>query len=37
MEHESFSRKISFLRPGWWVVHMIGIALVYILGNILLR
>lgn len=37
MEKESFSRKIGFLRPGWWMVHVAGITVVYILGHILWR
>jgi hypothetical protein len=37
MGKESLSRKISFLRPGWWIVHVTGIALVYSLGNLLWR
>jgi hypothetical protein len=37
MEKESFSRKIGFLRPGWWMVHVIGITLVYTLGHMLWR
>jgi hypothetical protein len=37
MEKERFSRKISFLRPGWWVIHAAGITLVYVLGHMLWR
>lgn len=37
MERESFSKKISFLRPGWWMVHMAAISAVYILGHFLWR
>jgi hypothetical protein len=37
MEKEKFSRKIGFLQPGWWVVHVIGITLVYTLGHMLWR
>jgi len=37
MEKETFSRKISFLRAGWWIIHFIGIAMVYSLGHILWR
>jgi hypothetical protein len=36
-EKESFSRKIGFLRVGWWVIHLIGIAIVYTIGHLLLR
>jgi hypothetical protein len=35
MEKEPFSKKISFLRAGWWIVHLIGITTVYTLGNLL--
>lgn len=34
------TNKIStfkFLRPGWWILHAIGIAAVYALGNVLGR
>ena len=27
--------KIRFLKPGWWVLHFLGIATVYALGHIL--
>jgi hypothetical protein len=37
MERASFSRKISFLRAAWWIIHFIGIASVYILGHLLWR
>jgi hypothetical protein len=30
---EKFSRKISFLRAGWWIIHCVGIAMVYALGH----
>ncbi len=26
-----------FLQPGWWIVHLIGISLVYALGNLFWR
>lgn len=35
MERSEFSKKISFLRPGWWLIHAIGISAVYALGNLL--
>jgi len=35
MEKESFSKKIGFLQAGWWIIHLMGIATVYTLGNIL--
>jgi hypothetical protein len=35
MDKESFNKKIGFLRPGWWIVHLLGIAAVYTLGNLL--
>lgn len=37
MSKGSLSRKISFLRPGWWIIHLLGIAAVYTLGNVLWR
>lgn len=35
MEKQGFSLKISFLRPGWWLVHLAGISAVYALGHFL--
>jgi hypothetical protein len=37
MPKETFSRKIGFLQTGWWIVHMVGISLVYALGHFLWR
>jgi hypothetical protein len=37
MEKESFSRKIGFLRPGWWIIHLMLITVIYTLGHILWR
>lgn len=37
MQRSAFSRKIGFLQPGWWTVHVIGISVVYILGHFLWR
>jgi hypothetical protein len=37
MKKEDFSAAIGFLKPGWWIIHTLGIAGVYILGNILWR
>jgi len=37
MEKEKFSRKISFLRNGWWIIHFLGIGIVYTLGHMLWR
>jgi hypothetical protein len=37
MEKGNFLRKISFLKPGWWIIHFIGISIVYTLGHILWR
>ncbi len=34
---ERLSKKISFLRAGWWIVHLIGISIVYTLGYLLGR
>ena len=35
MEKESLSKKISFLKTGWWIIHLLGITIVYTLGHIL--
>lgn len=35
MEKESFSVRIGFLRAGWWIIHLLGIAAVYTLGHFL--
>ena len=29
---EKLNRRISFLKPGWWVVHLLGVGTVYALG-----
>jgi hypothetical protein len=34
MAKENLSAMISFLRTGWWIVHVLGITLVYILGHL---
>jgi hypothetical protein len=34
MAKETLSVKIGFLRTGWWIVHVVGITLVYIVGNL---
>lgn len=37
MARGRFSQAISFLKPGWWLIHLAGITLVYILGHLLWR
>jgi len=37
MVRKGISAKISFLRMGWWLIHLAGIAIVYTLGNLLWR
>lgn len=37
MKKELFSAAIGFLKPGWWIVHLLGIASVYTLGHFLWR
>jgi hypothetical protein len=37
LEKEDFSRKISFLKPLWWVIHFVGISVVYTIGHLLWR
>ena len=32
---KSFRRKTAFLTPGWWLIHLTGITLVYALGHLL--
>jgi hypothetical protein len=32
---KSLSKEVRFLRPGWWIVHFLGIATVYTLGHFL--
>jgi hypothetical protein len=34
---KKLNRKISFLKPGWWIVHLVGISVVYTLGHLLWR
>ncbi len=29
------NRKIAFLKPGWWLVHLVGVAAVYATGRFL--
>jgi len=31
---EMFRQRIRFLRTGWWLIHLAGIAAVYALGHI---
>jgi len=35
MDKARKASSINFLRAGWWLVHLVGIALVYVLGHIL--
>jgi hypothetical protein len=37
MSNERFLTMIRFLRAGWWIVHLVGISIVYTLGHILWR
>ncbi len=37
MEKESLSVKVGLVRPLWWVIHCVGIALVYAIGHLLWR
>ena len=30
-------RPFRFLNPGWWLVHLVGISVVYALGHFLWR
>ena len=35
MDNKKLSEKFRFLKPGWWILHFLGIAIVYALGHIL--
>jgi hypothetical protein len=37
MEQEPFTKRIGFLRPLWWIIHLTGIATVYALGHLFWR
>jgi hypothetical protein len=37
MENSKRWNAISFLRPGWWLIHFVGISVVYLIGHFLLR
>ena len=37
MREERVWSKIDFLRVGWWIIHLLGIATVYTLGHLLWR
>ncbi len=32
---KTIHRKTAFLKPGWWLVHLVGISSVYALGYFL--
>jgi len=32
---KTYRRKTAFLTPGWWLMHLAGISLVYLLGHLL--
>jgi hypothetical protein len=32
---ERFGARMGFLRMGWWILHFLGITLVYTLGHLL--
>lgn len=34
---EELWNRTGFLKPGWWLVHFIGISLVYFLGHVFWR
>lgn len=35
MKKEPFSKRIGFLRAGWWIIHLLAISAVYVLGHVL--
>ncbi len=37
MDKGKISSKIGFLTVGWWIIHLVGISIVYSLGHILWR
>jgi hypothetical protein len=37
MSEARASSKIDFLRAGWWIIHLLGVAVVYTLGHLLWR
>ncbi len=37
MTRDAFKAKIRFLKPGWWLLHFMAIATVYLLGHLLWR
>jgi hypothetical protein len=37
MDWQKINRKIAFLTPGWWIIHVIGISAIYALGHLLWR
>ena len=37
MENSKRWNAISFLRPGWWLIHFVGISVVYLVGHFLLK
>jgi hypothetical protein len=37
MEAGRIFRKFGFLSTGWWIIHLVGIAVVYTLGHLLWR
>jgi hypothetical protein len=34
---ERMNHRVDFPKPGWWAVHMAGIATAYTLGHLLWR
>jgi hypothetical protein len=34
---KQFNQKTGFLKPGWWLVHLAAISIVYALGHFLWR
>jgi hypothetical protein len=37
MERPRKQSSINFLRAGWWLIHVLGISLFYVLGHMLWR
>lgn len=37
LNRERFFKKTGFLSAGWWIIHLVGISVVYTLGHYLWR
>jgi hypothetical protein len=37
MKNAGILQKVKFLKVGWWIIHVAGIAIAYSLGHLLWR